>query len=581
MTSKCIRRALALAAALSASTAAFGWTGDICGQKFIGHGWDLLCASPEEILENAEAFDASGLDGVAVALKGKEPGKYSWRYMHSTIALDEPWPRELLRPRIETLRKFKGHRGLADSMLIFWIAPQRHLDWGDDAAWARFAGNVGVLAWVGRQAGLRGYVVDMEDYTDVRQYFWDPGRDKMTYDEACALARRRGAEVFGALFAEHRDAVVLSFWFMSEAERHYAHARSPLAEARRRRDLWPSFVNGAIDAFPSEATFVDGNEHGYHGEAEMNDFYVKAFNQRHGLLGLVAPENRAKYKAMLSVGFGLYLDCYIFKPGETKTWYKGPAEDGSRLTRFERNLEQAARVSSQYVWIYGERRAWVDWKKYPGSEIWKTKRFVDMMSLPEPTWEKSLPGLADVIMSVKDPEAFAERKLSEFRASGVSHELCREGSCQLARPSLAAGINSGVLPWGFSVYLPPGETNGVYGVDTATGRGGGASFAMKGVRYCNVNFVQPAREGESYLVSLATQSEKGKAEVCWMRNGVWAWAESVFFSFGEPDSDGWRTARLVVRVPRGVEKIGLLAAASKLGPDETVRFDDFSMIRLR
>ena len=46
-------------------------------------------------------------------------------------------------------------------------------------------------------------------------------------------------------------------------------------------------------------------------------------------------------------------------------------------------------------------------------------------------------------------------------------------------------------------------------------------------------------------------------------------------------AEGWRTARLVVRVPRGVSKIGLLAQTSKLAPDETVRFDDFSMIRLR
>ena len=107
--------------------AAFAWTGDVCEQKFIGHGWDLLCATPEEILENAEVFDASGLDGVAVSLKGMEPGKYSWRYAQSTIATDKPWPRELLQLRIETLKKYKDHPGLRDSLLIFCIAPVKHL----------------------------------------------------------------------------------------------------------------------------------------------------------------------------------------------------------------------------------------------------------------------------------------------------------------------------------------------------------------------------------------------------------------------------------------------------------------------
>ena len=93
-------------------------------------------------------------------------------------------------------KKYKDHPGLRDSLLIFWIAPVKHLAWDDDAAWARFAGNVGTLAWVGKSAGMKGYMVDMEDYTDIRQYFWDPKRDTMSYDEACKLARKRGAEIF-------------------------------------------------------------------------------------------------------------------------------------------------------------------------------------------------------------------------------------------------------------------------------------------------------------------------------------------------------------------------------------------------
>ena len=156
-------RELIMLAALSAVGLAYGWTGDVCGQKFIGHGWDLLCATPEEVLDNADAFDATGLDGVAISLKGKEPGSDSWRYAQATIATDRPWPRELLKSRIGTLGKFKSHRGLRDSLLMFWIAPVRHLAWDDDAAWARFAGNVGTLAWVGKTAWLPGYMVDLED----------------------------------------------------------------------------------------------------------------------------------------------------------------------------------------------------------------------------------------------------------------------------------------------------------------------------------------------------------------------------------------------------------------------------------
>lgn len=567
--------------AASCAMMANAWTGDVCGQKLLGHGWDILCAGPEEILDNAESFDKLGLDGVAVAIRGMEPGKYSWRYMYSLITTDRPWPRELLKKDIETLKKYKAHPGLKDSMLMFWASPQRRrLSWSDDAAWERFACNLGALAWVGKESGLPGYIMDSEDYHNVRQYFYDPEKDGMTYAEACKLARKRGAQVFSALFAEHRDAVLLSFWFMSEAERFYAHSRHPLWEAERRKDLWPSFVNGILDVIPAEAKFVDGNEHAYHGEAIKHDFYVKSFNQRHGLLALVAPENRAKYKTMLSVGFGLYLDSYTNEKSPKHTWYYGPAEDGSRLTRFERNFEQAARVSDEYVWIYGERRCWVDWKKTPKSNIWKTKRFVDMMSLPKPTWEKSLPGLTDVFLCVKDPDAYRERKLAEMKASGTLKNLVSDGECK-GQDKLAPGrFNEHRIPHGYSVWKSKASTNLVYGIDTSIGDGDSSSIAMRGGPFGNVACTIPAMHGESYAVSVSVRSPKAAAEACWQIDGKWQWAYAIQLRFSEPDSNGWRRAVETVRIPHGAKNLSLIANA-KLEPGEMAWFDNFKIIKIR
>ena len=568
-----------LAGALMAGAVA-GWTGDVCGQKFIGHGWDITCAGPEEILANADAFDATGLDGVSVALRGMEPGVRSWRYMYSLIATDRPWPRELLRPRIETLRKFREHRGLRESLLVFWVSPQRRLAWKDDAAWERFAGNVGTLAWVGRESGLPGYIVDSEDYRSQRQYLHDPERDGVSYDEACRIARRRGAQVFAALFAEHRDAVLLSFWLMSESERHYAQSRHPLREARRRGDLWPSFVNGILDVLPPEAKFVDGNEHAYHAEASSRDFYVKAFNQRHGLLALVAPENRAKYLSKLSVGFGMYLDCYTNERSPSHTWYCGPAEDGSRLTHLERNLEQATRVSTEYVWLYGEHRCWIDWRKTPESEIWKTDRFRDMLALPAPTWEKSLPGLADAVLSVKDPDAFCRQKSAEMKAAGTFRNLVPDGTCR-GPDGLAPGtFNAGRLPHGFTTWKPPSATNLVYGIDTSVGDGDTSSIAIRGGPFGNVAFHAKAMWGEMYAVSLSVRSPKAAAEACWQIDGRWRWAEAVHLEFGAPDAAGWRRASAVVRIPQGATLLGLIANA-RLAQGEMAWFDNFSVVKLR
>jgi hypothetical protein len=561
------------------AVSASGWTGDACGQKLIGHGWDIMCAGPKEILDNAESFGKLGLDGVAVAVRGMEKGKYSWRYMYSLITVDKPWPRELLEDDVKLLKEYGKHPGLKDSLLIFWISPPRRLSWTDDAAWERFAHNVGELAWMGRESGLPGYIVDSEDYHNQRQYFYNPDIDGMTYEEACKVARKRGAQVFSSLFANHRNAVLLSFWFMSEAERYYAHARSPVHEAKRRKDLWPSFVNGILDVLPEEAKFVDGNEHAYRGEAVDNEFYVKAFNQRHGLLGLVAPENRAKYKAMLSVGFGLYLDSYTNEKG-FNSWYYGPAEDGSRLTHFERNFEQAARVSTEYVWIYGERRCWVDWKKTPKSNIWKTKRFVDMMSLPKPTWEKSLPGLSEVFLSVKDPDAFRDGKISEMKRLGTYKNLVSDGECK-GQGNLKPGcFNANRIPHGYSTWKSQTATNVVYGIDTSVGDGDSSSIAMKGGPFGNVSAIIPVMWGESYAVSVSVRSPKAAAEACWMVDGKWKWTESIHFKFSEPDANGWRRALVTVRIPKGADKLGLIANA-KLSDGETAWFDNFSIVKIR
>ena len=566
--------------AMAAVAAAFGWTGDVCGQKFIGHGWDLMMVSPAEILDHADMFDATGLDGIAVALRGKEPGAKPWRYSYSNIHADRPWPRELVGQHVASLRKFKEHPGLKDSMLIFWMSPRKRMDWRDDAAWERFAGNVGTLAWAGREGGLHGYVLDSEDYGKQKQFFLDADKDGMTYDEACAVARRRGAQVFSALFKEHPDATLLSFWFMSAGEAYYANARHPVREARKRGDLWPSFVNGLLDVLPPKAKFVDGNEHAYGCKADTKGFYVKSYNQSQGLLGLVAPENRVKFQTQLSVGFGQYIDMYV--NGPESRWYIGPAENGSRLSAFENNLAQAAHVSTEYVWIYGEKHCWVDWKKTRQCEVWRTKCFLDAFATPTPTWEKCLPGLADMLRAVKDPDEFRERKIAEMKAAGTYTNLVADGACQGVPKgvTLKSGFNPRKLPPGFHNYRAPEATNLVSGIDTTVGEGDSRSLAIRGGPFGNVSCGTTVKEGEIYALSVSVRSPKAAAEACWLRDEQWRWVEAPQMDFGEPDAEGWRHGTLTVRIPKGATRLGLFAFA-RLKDGEMAWFDNFSIVRLR
>ena len=109
--------------------------------KILALGWDLLAATPDVVLANAEKFDASGVDGVFVEVRFSQ-GEHG--FSSQTIANDAAWSRtELERQVLPSLREFPKHGGLKESLVGAWLMPQRRLAWRDDAAWARFAANVG------------------------------------------------------------------------------------------------------------------------------------------------------------------------------------------------------------------------------------------------------------------------------------------------------------------------------------------------------------------------------------------------------------------------------------------------------
>ena len=536
---------------------AFAWVGGAHRQKLIAHGWDLLRTSPREILENAAAFDTVGVDGVTVCLSGKSSS--GRRYSFATMASDDPWKLDDFESEIDTLKGFYGHSGLKESFLMFWLAPQKRISWTDDAAWKRFADNLRVLARIGKASGIKGYFIDCEDYPKTRQFFHDAKQDDMDFDSALTLARKRGRELFSGVFAEHPDAAILSFWFFTLNER-YAWQRDPEACIRRERDLWPAFLNGMLDVMPSQVKFIDGNEWAYYNcYAEKFDFHTKAFYAWHSALGLVAPENRNRYRAQLSVSFGFYID--MFRSDGNKEYWYPPADDGSRMTRFERNLEQAARVSTEYVWIYGEAYCWVPWKKTESSRLWKDKIFSKVLSRQDGprTWEDALPGLRDMLDSIRDPDAFRMRKLADLHNAGIKDMIISEDR----------------VPKSFVPWQNPEKQQGFFGKD-------GDSVLARGVGSGCASIHLPVKAGSSYSVSVRVNG-KGSANIHWKVGGKeeWRLGISQLVEQGESDVDGWRTLAATVRPPIGSDGMVLSAWVSQKNASEETRFRDFSAVKLR
>lgn len=546
------------------------------GVKFIGHSWDTTIVTPEEILENADAFAETGLDGVTICLGGSRAD--GGTYAHDHIMDDEAWTREMLRPRLGTVRALVARKGLGESLAFFLLAPRKHIRWDDDAAWARIAGNVGTLAWFARESGLKGFFADIEDYFKIRQFFIGRGDEGIAPDRLRQLARKRGAEVFGALYVAHPKAKVVFSWILTSLVERYAHARDPREAMRLCGDLWPAFFNGMLDVLPEGVTFTDGDEGTYRAEAERGEFYQRAYEQLRGVLPLVEDSNRTKYLSALQPGAGFYLDMFVNPEGSR--WYSAPAEDGSRLAHLERNLLQAQAVAGEYVWIYGERRCWVPWKNTGHSRIWASGHFKDLMPKGRPTWNDALPGFNEMLRSVRDPDGFMRERLTELRASGSPGNLVVDGDCERMCAGLSGGFAEKTLPKAFRTRQDPKRAQGRFGVDPHGGVGGGGAIGMSGVGSGTIRFDVPVEPGVLYATGVSLKGP-GLAYVYW-KHGDTDLEESegrICLRIGMTGADGWRRDEAAVRVPLAANVLTFEVVAAQK-PDETTLADDFLVVRL-
>lgn len=503
--------------------------------RIILHGWDTLRQSPEEVLANADAFAGTCADGVTLTIRRACP---DGRSISSARLFDGvAWKRGDAYDLVPIFRQIVGKKNLEWSLLNVWIVPKKRLRWDDDAAWAQVAANFGCVARLAHGGGLKGFVIDEEDYSSAYQFYLDPETDG-SFDEVAMLARKRGAQVFSALFREHPRPLLLFFRLLM-SEVHYRWVQDPAALVRAKGHLWPAFVNGILDVMPSGVRIVDGNESvGYRGEAANGDFWRSACQQHTAALTLVAPENRARYRECIHAGFGMYIDSYVIED-EKSTWYKGPV-DGSRLSHFEDNLRQAAAASDGFLWLYGERRAWVPWRGV------RDKKWSEAL-----TWENALPGAYDMIDSVKDVHRFMSESAARLRECGAFTNLIANGECCTTNPAGMAAFRPGEVPPPYVAWQNPNWRQGVFGLDASVGEGDLSSLCMTNIDngFFAVDVPRRVKMGERYGVMVSAKGSNVRADIVWRPLVGGNAPEDTQIHFAGEDAAGWRHAAGVVRVP--------------------------------
>lgn len=517
-------------------------------KKYIAFGWEFRNITPAHILANADKFAGLPIDGVGIVLSANKP-KYG-KFSQISLTDDKPWIYEAFADQVPILREIVKKPGLKESFLAGYRAPIRRSAWTDDTAWAAIATNMAVVARIARESGIKGISIDHEDYRQQRQYYrldTDP-----SYDETCKLARKRGKQVFEAVFREHPSAILLSFWVLSE-DRSYFATRNPAALMRQKQDLWPSFIAGILDALPPTGRLIEGDEHGYRHEYFNRDFHAAAINAK--ILGaqLLPEDVRGTYASRVEQSFGQHLDMFThpYTPGKRATWSVGPI-GGSRLEHFRRNLTDATDLASEYVWLWGQSYTWIDWDK---------ESHKNASVKYDTNWEDLLPGLHEMLATVKGGDEAEIRRLESLKAKGLATNLLAKTRVNQWKPAKDTRGRT----------LAQGKLQLTDGIAECEG-------LRVGSFYCYLRNIVP---GERYAFTVKKRGNTGHSSVTWGDDeGSCYRMPSPNLIFGKPDADGWCTGVAVLTVPESVNWLKLTFGAQWQKPDESVQFRDWAAFRL-
>lgn len=506
---------------------------DVPRKKFIELGWDIPSTQfmREHFREMEEKAPFSGIIYRIQPNPNDHDGTSEWMFS------DKPWNRADYQSCIDDLKACK-FQSFTDNFIRMNFSPGT-LAWDDDAGWKILAGKAAICAWVAKASGSKGLAPDFESYGNAI-FRWNPEKQNgLSFAEAKALARRRGAQFIEAIASEFPDATVLALWLNSINQDAGSSPNPDSILITAGYGLLPAFINGMLSAAPTAMTFVDGCETGYYIENEQfRSYALNMILWTGACMNLVEPELRQKYRSQVQCGFGIYLD--MFSNPEGNTYYRGPLENGTRLDRLCQCLEDSLRASDQYVWVYGEKNRWWNVPETQNPEK------------PCLHWETALPGLSDRMLFIAEPEKMVARTAQKALDGQFGANLFKN-------PSFGNAKDGKPAEWGFWQHE---KSQGKYLAETLEGK---SVVSFQNVSNgCALQFLD-VTPGQRYFVQVRVRTCGNAAAnmtLSWQNEKGWDWQWSKSYAADPKDSSEWKTIRAVTTVPPGISKLGVLLGVS-------------------
>jgi hypothetical protein len=356
-------------------------------KKLINRGWGA--PTVEEFRDNIKLIEASPFDGTAIRFSVKDD-------LGKTVPVfgagaNVPWKAEWFEPAIEILKSVDSPvRAQSFISASLAVPPASFADAFDDEGWKNVVEHFRILAWVAKQAGLKGIMLDLEAYSSTIVKYAARTHPEKSFEEYAVKVRQRGRELMTAMAGEYPD-MTLFVLFLNSGQamgKFGGDPRDNLRSPKSHYNLMPAFVNGWLDAVPPNMTIVDGMEHSYPHSTEIA-FLRRVNAARNTAIAFVAEENRAKYRAQVQAGLAIYMDAFLIHGKDVHSdVYTDPPLEGSLAGRLRQCTMDALDAVDEYVWVFDEQH-----------RFWPTTN----KRVSPYYWDEFIPGAAQALKDAKDP----------------------------------------------------------------------------------------------------------------------------------------------------------------------------------
>jgi len=327
--------------------------------------WSAVEPTTAFMREHIRTMEQLPFDGLIFHLKTNDNVQLVWNMWSNT-----PFTVDQFSQEIADLEATKFER-FTERFLRCNVTPG-NIDWSDEEAWKVVAGNFRTAAQIVSRTGCRGIMFDTEQYDHV-PFSWphqtpeerdaaaaqraearksDSQPDKKPVavavpPEVCSLVRQRGREWIRAINSECPDITILI---------SYAYRSAQPTEGESFRvygyELIPAFLDGVLEAASDGTRIVDAWEYSYPYRSRAEFEKGRRTIKEDALRWTDVPD---EYSQHVTAGFGLWMDFnvrgYEWHTDNVSLNYNTPAQ-------FRQNLDDAFKLTDEYVWIYSGQAKW-------------------------------------------------------------------------------------------------------------------------------------------------------------------------------------------------------------------------------